>query len=181
MLDIVLMTAQLVWLAKSTLQAGSGNPIIEASSIAICAIYFTNQVPLPAASCLPCQSCHHANYFCLQLLRSVAPPLGSLVEEQSRTEGQYRATQSRVISFRCRLSPNLPLHCTTPTVNSRLCSEEIAFYKGAEVEKRRIMDSFQSMLKQIMKVSTSSPSVLLVMQGHHSCCRLPAFARLTRS
>ena len=43
--------------------------------------------------------------------------------------------------------------------NSRLCSEEIAFYKGAEVEKRRIMDSFQSMLKQIMKVSTSSPSV----------------------
>jgi len=109
MLDIVLMTAQLVWLAKSTLQAGSGNPIIEASSIAICAIYFTNQ-----------------------LLRSVAPPLGSLVEEQSRTEGQYRATQSRVISF----------------------SEEIAFYKGAEVEKRRIMDSFQSMLKQIMKVAS---------------------------
>jgi hypothetical protein len=38
------MTAQLVWLARNTIEAGSGNPIVEASSIAICAIYFTNQV-----------------------------------------------------------------------------------------------------------------------------------------
>ena len=67
-----------------------------------------------------------------QLLRAVAPPLGTLVEEQSRTEGQYRAVQSRVIQY----------------------SEEIAFYKGAAVEKRRILESFQAMLKQIMKVAS---------------------------
>ena len=56
-LDIVLMTAQLVWLAKSTIQAGSGNPIVEASSIALCAVYFTNQVCVVrrvTCSSLPC-------------------------------------------------------------------------------------------------------------------------------
>jgi ATP-binding cassette, subfamily D (ALD), member 2 len=95
-LDIVLMTAQLVWLAKNTIEAGSGNPILEASSIGICAIYFTNQVHAPCTSFRSSLSSLH-----LQLLRSVAPPLGSLVEEQSKTEGQYRAVQSRVIQYRC--------------------------------------------------------------------------------
>jgi hypothetical protein len=55
-LDIVLMTAQLVWLAKNTIEAGSGNPILEASSIGICAIYFTNQVHAPSTSFHPLHS-----------------------------------------------------------------------------------------------------------------------------
>ena len=47
------MTAQLVWLAKSTIQAGSGNPIIEASSIALYAspflqLLFATLCTLPA-------------------------------------------------------------------------------------------------------------------------------------
>jgi hypothetical protein len=43
------------------------------------------------------------------------------------------------------------------TRDRRSCSEEIAFYKGAEVEKRRIMETFQIMLKQIMKVLLPRP------------------------
>jgi ABC-type uncharacterized transport system fused permease/ATPase subunit len=35
---------------------------------------------------------------------------------------------------------------------ARVFSEEIAFYKGEKVEERRIIESFQGMLKQIMKV-----------------------------
>jgi hypothetical protein len=40
---------------------------------------------------------------------------------------------------------------------ARTFSEEIAFYKGAEVEKRRIMETFHIMLKQIMKVPLLPP------------------------
>ena len=150
------MTAQLVWLAKSTIQAGSGNPIVEASSIALYDSPFPQLLFATLCTRLPfCNTLHMcAVYFTNQLLRAVAPPLGSLVEEQSRTEGQYRAVQSRVIQY----------------------SEEIAFYKGAAVEKRRIMESFGSMLKQIMKVaSVRAPyqvleGFLMKYDAHHSHC-----------
>ena len=53
------------------------------------------------------------------------------MEEQWRREGQYCAVQ-RVIQHR----------------------QEMAFYKGAAVEKRRMMQSFGSIFKQIMKVAS---------------------------
>jgi ABC-type uncharacterized transport system fused permease/ATPase subunit len=44
-----------------------------------------------------------------------------------------------------------PARLTTRLTRARICSEEIAFYKGEKVEERRILESFQAMLKQIMK------------------------------
>jgi hypothetical protein len=139
------MTAQLVWLAKNTIEAGSGNPIIEASSIAICAIYFTNQV--------------RRRYFpCASVPPSLFPPSAAACGcAASRQPGGGAVAGRRTLQERAK--PRHPVQVlltraarASRLTRARICSEEIAFYKGEKVEERRILQSFQGMLKQIMKV-----------------------------
>ena len=150
MLDIVLMTAQLVWLAKNTIQAGSGNPIIEASSIAICAIYFTNQVHTPRALSVRLIFTYHLiTGSCCVLLRRRWAVLSKSNRGRKAITETCKAVSSSTGAASARwpgwIARAMPLIALT-------FSEEIAFYKGEKVEERRIMESFQGMLKQIMKV-----------------------------
>eukprot|EP01114_Cavostelium_apophysatum_P012034 TRINITY_DN2671_c0_g1_i1.p1 TRINITY_DN2671_c0_g1~~TRINITY_DN2671_c0_g1_i1.p1 ORF type:complete len:702 (+),score=181.95 TRINITY_DN2671_c0_g1_i1:86-2191(+) len=64
------------------------------------------------------------------ILRNSTPPFGRLVAEQQQLEGNFRFGHSRVITN----------------------SEEIAFYGGAETEKKQLDSSFQKLVNHMNKI-----------------------------